>query len=349
MYKNGERMLAWIAKIDEVAPIPNANAIEAYRVDGWWVVDKKDAYEVNDLVVYLEIDSWVPTELAPFLTKGKEPREFNGVKGERLRTVKLRGQVSQGLLLPLTVLPHSLGFQFATDKTIGEDVSNWLGIQKWEAPVPAQLAGVVRGTFPSWGKKTDAERCQNLTNEILKAYETDVRFEVTIKLDGTSMSVGISPDEEFVVCSRNLSLNLNQQDNTYVNVAKMYDLETKMRLLGRTLMISGEIIGEGIQKNQEKVKGHDFFVFNIWDPISSEYLSSDERMSIVTKLGLKHVPVLHQSVTLRELGLKKIDQLLEFAEGPSMNASSREGVVFKSIDGSFMFKAISNRWLIQNE
>ena len=90
-----------IRKIDAIDPIEGADQIEVATVGGWKVVVKKNEFEVNSLAVYLEIDSWVPNELAPFLTKGTEPREYNGVKGERLRTVKLRGQISQGLLLPL--------------------------------------------------------------------------------------------------------------------------------------------------------------------------------------------------------------------------------------------------------
>lgn len=346
-----ERKMARIVKVDSAVKHPNADMLDIVTVGGWRCVTKLGEFKQGDLAVYVEIDAWIPTELAPFLSKGKEPREFNSVKGERLRTVKLRGTTSQGLLLPLTVLPRALGFEFAKvdGSAVGEDVSHWLGIQKWEAPIPAQLAGQVLGSFPSWGKRTDAERCQNLSNEIAEAYNNDIKFEVTIKLDGTSMSAGVSPDGEFHVCSRNLSLNLDQIGNTYVDVAKMYDLENKMKALNRPLMISGEIIGEGIQKNQEKIKNQEFFVFNIWDPIRSEYLSSDERMSIVTQLGLKHAPVLHQSVTLRELGLEKIEQLLKFAEGPSLNAATREGVVFKTIDGTFMFKSISNEWLIRNE
>lgn len=95
------RKLASIKKIEEIKKIEGADKICAYRVDGWWVVDTIDRYQPGDLAVYLEIDSWVPNELAPFLSKGQEPREFNGVKGQRLRTVKLRGVTSQGLLLPL--------------------------------------------------------------------------------------------------------------------------------------------------------------------------------------------------------------------------------------------------------
>lgn len=339
------RKLATIRRINEIRPIEGADAIEAAVVGGWTVVVRRGEFATGDLAVYLEIDSWVPTELAPFLSKGSEPREFNGVKGERLRTMKLRGCVSQGLLLPIGIGVYNVN----ADLDEGTDVTDLLGIQKWEAPIPAQLAGQVRGMFPSWGKKTDAERCQNLTEEIKQAYDEDVQFEITIKLDGTSMSAGVGPDGEFCVCSRNLSLKLDQVGNTYVDVAKRYDLEAKMRSLGRPLMISGEIIGEGIQKNQEKIKGQDFYVFNIWDPVRSEYMSANERKQIVSSLGLKHTPVLYESVTLRELGLDTVEKILKFAEGPSLNVSSREGVVFKSVDGQFMFKAVSNTWLMKNE
>lgn len=338
------RKMASIRRIDDIQPIPGADAIEVATVGGWRVVIKKGEFAVGDLAVYIEIDSWIGHDLAPFLSKGSEPREHNGVRGERLRTIKLRGQVSQGLLLSRYVVLDRLG-----EIHEGQDVSELLNIQKWEAPVPANLAGQARSMFPSWGKKTDAERCQNLLSEIKEAYDTDMQFEITIKLDGTSMSAGVGPNGEFHVCSRNLSLKLDQVGNTYVDVAEMYNLESKMLLLDRPLLISGEIIGEGIQKNQEKIKGQDFYVFNVWDPIRSEYLSADERKQIVLALGLKHAPVLHESITLRELGLDTVDKILKYAEGPSMNSGSREGLVFKSIDGKFMFKAVSNAWLTKND
>lgn len=99
-----ERKLASVQKIAEIKPIEGADRIVAYRINGWWVVDSKDKYEVGDYVVFCEVDSWIPHELAPFLSKGKEPREFEGVKGERLKTQKFKNQVSQGLILPMEVL-----------------------------------------------------------------------------------------------------------------------------------------------------------------------------------------------------------------------------------------------------
>ncbi len=346
MYKNGERTMAWIATINEVALIPNADAIEAYRVGGWWVVDKKDAYEVNDLVVYVSIDSWVPTELAPFLSKGGEPREFNGVRGERLRTIKLRGQVSQGLLLPLTVLPRSLGFEFAKVDgcAVGEDVSHWLGIQKWEAPVPAQLAGQVRGNFPGFISKTDQERIQNLTSE-LREWQDNPQFtwEVTEKLDGSSMTVYVR-DEEEGVCSRNLDLKRDEA-NSFWNVAIREDLIAKIRSTGRNLALQGELIGEGIQKNPYGIRGQDFRLYDIYDIDRGDYMSPAERRVFADTHGIAHVPVISTEMVIQE----HVQGLLTMAEGKSVlrPMRDREGLVFKcNTFGGPSFKAVSNKWLL---
>lgn len=148
-----KRKLASIQRIEEVRDIENADAIQAYRVLGWWVVDRKGAHKVGDLVVYLSLDSWVPHELAPFLSKGSVPREYNGVKGERLRTIKLRGQVSQGLLLRVGERDYMYYVMKPSGQLVtvheGDDVTEFLNIQKWEAPIPAQLQGQAAGTFPT--------------------------------------------------------------------------------------------------------------------------------------------------------------------------------------------------------
>lgn len=178
------RKLATIRKISEIKPIEGADKIELVCIDGWQVVTKKGEYQANDLVVYLEVDSWVPNELAPFLTsEGKEPKVYNEVKGERLRTKKLRGELSQGLVLPFEVLSvehdGSIGIG---DWKEGDDVTELLGIQKWEPTIPIQLSGVAKGNFPSWVPKTDQERIQNLTKEY-ESYKQEV-WQVTEKLHG---------------------------------------------------------------------------------------------------------------------------------------------------------------------
>lgn len=336
-----ERKLATIRRIAEIKDIPGADLIQAYRVDGWWVVDSKGKYQIGTDVVYCEVDSWIPHELAPFLSKGKEPREYNGVKGERLRTIKLKGQLSQGLLLPINGI--------IADLEEGDDVTELLGIQKWERPIPAQLRGLIKGNFPSCFRKTDQERIQNCMTEVDSEYNIDTRFEVTIKLDGSSLSVGMTPDLEYTVCSRNLSLKTDDLDNAFVKTALKYNLEEKLKAYGKPIQISGEMVGLGIQGNPENLSGIDYYVFDIFDPIEQRYLGSEERLKIVEQLGLNHVPILYRDITLQELDLCNIDRFLEFAEGKSLNSDRREGVVFKSMDGQFSFKAIANSYLLKEK
>lgn len=335
------RKLATIAKIDKILPISDADAIELAIVGGWQAVVNKGKYSVNDLVVYCEVDSWVPTELAGFLSKGKEPNEYNGVKGERLRTVRLRGQLSQGLVLPLGVLPDGC------EATIGDDVSSILGIQKYEPPVPAQLAGTVKGTFPSKTRKTDQERVQNLLNDLPNYYDTT--FEVTEKLEGSSCQFGLI-DDEFLVCSRNLNL-LETPDNSMWKQVRRYDVEAKMRQLGlHGCMIQTEIVGEGIQGNHYKLKGQDIYVYDIYDTVQGVFLSSSFRRILCEKLGLKHVP----SISYVHLGkfvynLDPLGALLLASDGQSQINQNvlREGIVFKSLDAKFSFKVVSNKYLLK--
>ena len=345
------RKLAKIVRIDDILPIENADSICQYVIGGWKVVDSIGKYSVDELVVYCEVDSWIPTEIAPFLSKGKEPREFNGVKGERLRTIKLRGALSQGLLLPITLLanlsnpPENFTYQDYHDLDDGDDVTNILNIQKWEVPENAQLAGQTKGTFPYWGRKTDQERCQNIKKEIQYHYDADTLFEITIKLDGSSFSIGHNSGE-IVVCSRNLSLKLDQQGNAFVDAALKNNILERIPQYGN-ILISSELIGVGIQKNPEKLSYIDYYVFDIFDVDMQKYIGAYDRHRIVEELGLNHVPILNCGVTLRELGLHSTDKILEFAEGKSLKADRREGVVFKSLDGNFSFKAIANSYLLK--
>jgi RNA ligase (TIGR02306 family) len=246
-----------------------------------------------------------------FSAKVCEPREFNGVKGERLRTVRNSVvRLSQGLLLPLSVFPRSLGFDYATDRTVGEDVSHWLGIQKWEAPIPAQLAGDVRGMFPTKIPKTDQERIQNLTVELEEWKAAALSWEVTEKLDGTSMTVYVDGDDEGV-CSRNLNLKENEANSLW-RVAKHDQLIEKLRSTGRNLAIQGELVGEGIQKNMYKLKGQHFFLFDVYDIDRGAYLNPVERRALASKLDIGHVPVLKEDEVLE---VCNVEHILKWAEG----------------------------------
>jgi RNA ligase (TIGR02306 family) len=333
------RKMATIRRVDGIHPIEGADAIECAVIDGWTVVVKKGEFKPGELAVYCEIDSWVPTEIAPFLTKGKEPREFNCVKGERLKTVRLRGQLSQGLLLPRQVALDKVG-----EIHEGDDVSEVLGIQKWEAPIPAQLAGQVRGNFPTMIPKTDQERVQNLIKEISAAAKAGLKFEITEKLEGSSMTCYLI-NGEFGVCSRNLDLK-RDENNTFWAVAIAEQIEEKMRdaFGDRNIAIQGELIGPGIQGNIYNLARHEFRVFDIYDANTGVYWVPAHRQAIVDVMGLKHVPVLAQTLLFTD-----VQAILATAEGKSqLNAQQeREGIVFKDVNGGMSFKAISNRYLIK--
>lgn len=351
------RKLATIRRIENIKPIDGADKICAYGIGGWWVVDQIDRYNIGDLAVYFEIDSWIPHELAPFLSRDHEPREFEGVKGERLRTVRLRGQISQGLLLPISEIDKHLWNSDCWNED--DDLTEYLGILKYEKPLPAQLAGMAKGSFPSFIPKTDEERVQNLTREVAQWSHSFDWWEISEKLDGSSMTVyyrndrivngNITDDEEsqvFGVCSRNLELK-ETEGNSFWIAARKYELEQKLKDLNMCIAIQGELVGPGIQDNKYKLTDIDFYVFTIYDIVEGKYLESKERLELCQKLGLKHVPV----ITTLSLINYNIDVLLKLAEGKSVinTNTEREGIVFKNIQNPQLhFKAISNKFLIKN-
>ena len=358
------RKLASIRRIADIQPIEGADAIVVATIDGWKVVVKKGEFKVGDLAIYLEIDSWVPHELAPFLSKGHEPRDYNGVKGERLRTIKLRGQVSQGLLLSLDSVKSALFFTLPEE---GVDVTETLGIQKWEAPIPAQLQGQAAGTFPtSLIPKTDQERIQNCFGEIQKRAKRfatekvwnaetqtleehpvvvpedfkEPTYEGTLKLDGSSCTI-FRWEGELRVCSRNLELKINEEnkDNTFVAMA----LKIGERI-PNGVAIQGELMGPGIQGNREGFTEHKFFVFDIFDIDMHTYINSLDRRVACKAWGLDHVPILG----IDWKAPNSVEEGLALAEGPSINHKIREGLVWKcNEDPSFSFKTISNTFLLK--
>ena len=324
------RKMASVQRVLEKKSIVGADLIEAYRVNGWWVVDKKGAYEVGDLVVYCEVDSWIPHTLAPFLTKpGHYPREYLGVEGERLRTVKLKGQLSQGLLLPLV----------EDNSEEGKDFSEILGITKWEDT--RYMANMdARGNFPDFIPKTDQERVQNLDRTLEKYFGQS--FEVTVKRDGSSLTAFVN-GEESGVCSRNVNLK-ETEDSAFWAAANSLSLISKILSTGRNLALQGELMSQKIQGNYEKVQGIEWNCFDIYDIDTQEYLLPKERRELCKQLRIPHIKVVEEDFVL----CHNVDQLLEMAEGHGVNAGvKREGLVFKQNNGQFSFKAISNSYLLK--
>lgn len=346
------RKLASIKTIDKLEPIEGADRIELATVGGWKVVVAKDVgHQEGNKVVYCEIDSFLPIEPEfEFLRKSSYKKMADGTEGFRLKTIRLRGQYSQGLILPLgdaiNVMKRKNGEVYSEMFEEGKEVTELLGITKWEPPVPANLAGTVKGNFPSFIQKTDEERIQNLTKDLEEWKEDGTLFYMTEKLDGSSATFYLR-DGEFGVCSRNLDLK-ESEDNTYWKVARELKIEEKMRELGRNIAIQGELIGEGIQKNRYKIKGHTVRFFNVFDIDKFEKVSRDEFMEIIVdKMSLETVPVHTLDLPL----VHDVEGLLKIAEGKSQlnKDAEREGLVIRSLDNKISFKAISNKFLLKNE
>lgn len=341
------RKMATIRIIDNILPIDGADMVECAVVDGWKVVVKKGEYHIGEHIVYCEVDCFIPSVVAPFLTQdGRFPKEYLGVQGEHLKTKKIRGVVSQGLILPLSVLGcHPDSF----DADGSPDVSDRLGIVKWEPLVNTSLGGIAVGSFPSLVPKTDEERIQNLSKEWDKWQDNSLTYEVTEKLDGSSCTFYLSEDGEFEVCSRNLSLK-ETPTNSFWIAARRYNIEQKMREIGLFgFAIQGEIVGEGIQGNIYNICGIEFYCYSIWNVSGGRYLSMNERHDLAYELNIYHVPLLHAGYSLEN---STIQDILDMAEGKSnLNPKQeREGIVFKCIKNTDLhFKAISNKYLLKQK
>lgn len=342
------RQLATIQTISDVQPIENADAIVKVRVGGWWCVARVGEFMPGDQCVFFEIDSLLPNEHPAFSFLEKSSRVVTILKedggtasGYRLKTVRLRGQISQGLALPLVTF--GLG-----GLEPGTDVSEQLGILKWEPPISKQMAAIARGPFPSFIPKTDEERVQNLGETI--ARHAGEPFYVTEKLDGSSITV-YATEERFGVCSRNLDL---LEGNMYWNAVNALGIADKLPI---GFAIQGELIGEGIQGNPLKRKGHELYVFNVYNIADGRYLDFDGFITFCEDWGFTPVPVIGYHWPLPA----SVETLINMADGESMltPGASREGLVFRpmkeqreEIRGSqqrLSFKAISNKYLLRGD
>lgn len=354
------RKLVTVRKINNVYHHPNADRLDVVEIDGWTAVVTKDKHKIGDYIIFFEIDSFLPVHHRyEFLRKGCYKNVKGLGEGFRIKTQKLRGIISQGLVMSLDDLDiyqesdktwkytDEVGHQHYIHPELEEDLSRIFGVIKYEPPVPASLTGKARGNFPSFVPKTDQNRIQNLLNsryiDEIRGYE----FEMTVKLDGTSMTV-YSNNGQFGVCSRNLDLKLDQDGNSYVNMAKDAAIE---KVLTDGFAVQGELYGENIQKNADNLKGRKLYIFDVFDINKQTYLTPEERKFFFdvhfsdSKL-VEHVPI---------LGVYKddnptLEKFLEMADNvTSLSGKPAEGIVFKRMDGKFSFKVISNNWLLETD
>lgn len=385
------RTLASIVQIASCEPIPDTDRLSVATMDGkgWKVVVARDEFKKGDWAVYFEIDSFLdPNDERYAFLKERCLRKFVSKSGQVLRegikikTIKLRGVISQGLLMPLKNFPeitdlivwdNTLEEDMITypegeyNPAIGMDVSQILHVEHYdevkEQLQPAcggnPISADAMGKFPSeYIPKTDEERCQNLS-EYWEMYK-DMDWEVTSKDDGSSVTMfyskTIDQENPFGVCSRNLRLKpIDSRGNIPLayKMAEKYGVEQKFReyseKTGHEIAVQGELLGPGIQKDRDKYLEHEWHVFKIWDITEQKFLLPSVRRNLCNELGFQHVELVNPSLKVFT-EYPTCDELLKFAEGKTARGNEREGVVFKSnTDPSLSFKAVSNRYLLKQE
>lgn len=357
------RQLVTIQKIKQLRPIEGADAIEVATVLGWNVVVKKGEFKVGDYCVFFEIDSLLPEHPAyEFLAKnGKKKTIVEGkeYEGYRLRTVRLRGQISQGLALNIGSFADKLKIQDIW--TEGHDVTEKLGVVKYEPPMPASMSGIAKGSFPSFIPKTDETRIQTIP-WVLEKYK-DQSWYITEKLDGTSCTVYFK-DGEVNVCSRNINWK-EESNNVYWQVVKEKPDRTQQRIVSLKkiveshdpglLAIQGEIVGEGIQGNKLKIKGHKFFVFNIYDLAEGRYWDYSKVELFCKFFDLDMVPVWAVNTNFHKKLGATVEDLVQFSIKKSLINPDVwvEGFVFRPMKeiidqdlGRLSFKVINPEFLL---
>ena len=380
------RKLAHIETVTNIRPIAGCDNIVQCNVLGWNVIIKKDEFKEGDKCVYIEIDSICPSDNPDFA--------FLEKKHYKIKTMKMKGTISQGIVFPMSIL-HS-----DKDFNIGDDVTDLLKITEIEDEVPDTRSinkdqrqkqfkakhkkffknPIVKHLmkyslfrkivflfmpkkknkkygFPSYIVKTDEVRLQNMPWVLESCKETPMI--VTEKLDGTSSTYGLQRIKknkfDFAVCSRNVRQETPDKvcyyadmPNVYWEMAIKYDIENILKDLQKkynadTVVIQGETIGEGIQKNKYSIKGHDLYVFNL--VINGKRVDSVKAREIVNEYNLKFVPILDESFIL----LDNVDDMITYADGKSQICDTlREGVVIRNYDKNISFKCISNKFLLKH-
>ena len=344
------RKLASIQKVREVRPIEGADRIELAMVMGWQCVVNKGVFSPGDKAVYFEIDSFLPIRNEfEFLRKSSYRNDDFMGEGFRLKTMKMRGQLSQGLLLPLEDFPE-IG-----EAEIGTDVTELLGVRKWEMEERATTGGTIVGGLPYDIPHTDETRIQNVP-EIIGEFEGK-EYYITTKMDGSSHSIGIDRDG-FHVTGHNYEYKDDGKSSFYEFV-KNRGYRERMEQYAeenglREFTVQGEYCGGGIQKNRLKLKAPEWYVFTIRE--NGKRVGLMKMLDICEALGFASVPVEEVSECFPEK-YPTVESLLERANGQYPNGGPKEGVVVRPVEpvysdkvGDYLsVKIINNKYLLKNE
>ena len=345
------RKLASVQRIWEVESIDDADRIELAHVLGWQCVVNKGQFRPMDIGVYFEIDSFLPVRKEfEFLRASSYKKTDIMGEGFRLRTMRFRGQISQGLLLPLSQFP-----ELPADATVGDDVTELLGVRKWEIEERATTGGTVIGTLPYDIPHTDETRVQEMP-ELIQAF-AGLHYYISTKMDGSSHSLGID-ENGFHVTGHNYEYK-DDGSSSFYELIKVRNYQEKMETYIRqerlkTLTIQGELCAPGIQKNRLRLAKPEWYVFTVRE--NGKRVGLRRMQAICEILEMKTVPI-------EEIGFDlpskypTVEALLERADGDYPNGGKKEGIVIRPkepifcplISASLSMKVVSNKYLLKNE
>lgn len=343
------RKLASVQYVHDVTPIPGAERIELAHVLGWQCVVKKGEFKVGDLGIYFEIDSFLPVREEFEFLRGScfKNSDLLG-EGFRLRTMKFRGQVSQGLLLPLSAFP-------GIPAEIGTDVTDLLGVRKWEIEERATTGGTILGTLPADVPHTDETRIQAVP-ELLQEFGGKPYY-ISTKMDGSSHSLSIDEDG-FHVTGHNYEYKDDGSSSFYGFVKERgyrSAMEQYMTAHGvKMLTVQGEFCAPGIQRNRLKLTKPEWYVFTV--RIDGSRVGLDKMQEVAEAIGAPTVPVEEEGADLPSK-YPTVDALLARAKGSYPNGGPKEGIVIRTtepeycplISGPLSMKVVSNKYLLKEE
>jgi RNA ligase (TIGR02306 family) len=332
------RALVTIQKVKSISAIPDSDFLELAHIMGWQCVVKKSEFKAGDLGVYYEVDSFLPAEdRYEFLRNTSYRDNSDNGQGFRIRTVKMRGQLSQGLFLPLEKFPELAGYNE------GDDVTEKLNVKKWYIPETAAAGGTIIGDKPGGVPTSDEIRIQSAL-ELLDQL-TGKPYYITTKMDGTSGTVYYI-DGKTGCCSRNKEIK-DEADALYWTPVYSYGLKEKLAQYGKNIVLTGEICGPGIQKNKLRLQKTEWYVFDVFDWDSLRYLSYDQSRETCSALGLRLVPLEERGESFGY----NLETLLEKAKGKYPSGLDKEGIVVRSSESpkGISFKVLNNDALLKEK
>lgn len=345
------RKLASIQRIWKIEPIEGADRIELAYVLGWQCVVNKGQFKPMDLAVYFEIDSFLPIrqEFEFMRASSYKNTDIMG-EGFRLKTQKFRGQVSQGLLLPVGQFS-----EIPTDTELGADVTAILGVRKWEIEERATTGGTVIGELPGSIPHTDETRVQ-AAPEIIKEF-AGLEYYISTKMDGSSHSIGID-EGGFHVTGHNYEYK-DDGNSDFYNLVSKHGYKEKLEAFKAkdglaAIIVQGELCAPGIQQNRLKLKKPEWYVFTIME--NGKRVGLDRMLGICKELGFTAVPIEEVDTDL-PAKYPTVEALLERADGNYPNGGRKEGIVIRpttpvysnKIGAELSMKVVSNKYLLKND